>query len=95
MQTLNKSGAYYDYFPPFAGDSLDFFLNSYNWEAIHDAWWDVHAAYSEYLDKSISVDGVQESDVKRWEEVYNTYRRLVSENLYDEYKQDFIDGKIV
>jgi hypothetical protein len=95
MQTRNRSGRFYDYFPPFAGDPIDFLLITKNWEAIDEAWWDVHAAYSEYFNKSISVDGVQESDIKRWEEAYNTYRKLVLEGLYDEYKQDFIDGKIV
>ena len=95
MQGKNKSGAFYDYFPPIAGDPCDFMLKSKNYYAVDEAWWAVHAAYSEYLDKSISKEGIQESDVNRWKAVYDTYRKIVLEGLRDEYKQDFIDGKLI
>ena len=95
MQGKNKSGAFYDYFPPIATDSFDSLPYVNNFYAVDEAWWDVHAAYSEYLDKSISKEGIQESDVNRWKAVYDTYRKIVLEGLRDEYKQDFVDGKLI
>jgi hypothetical protein len=96
MQNQNKIGRYYDYFPPFTGEPLNFLLISKNYEAfeaINDAWDDLFSARNEWRDKD--EQDITESDVERWKAIYETYRKLVLEGLRDEYKQDFIDGKIV
>jgi hypothetical protein len=97
MQNKNNSGRFYDYFPPYAGDPLDFtlMLRQINHSPIHAAWSDVFLAEGEFDEKINSQEGIQESDVERWQVIYDTYRKLVLEGLQDEYKQDFIDGKIV
>ena len=96
MQSKIKYGVFYDYFPPYAADSLDFLLKSKNMEAyyaIDEAWKNVFSARDEWQDKD--KQDISESDVKRWKEAYDTYRKIVLEGLRDEYKQEFIDGKLI